>query len=185
MQGQLATQGQFGSNRAALGANDIANTQASEIGSLLNPEYNSAVTNALTTIPQLNAQSAQSQLQTGQFLQGQTQAANQAPITGLQSLAQILGVLPTNSGQSTSSGSSNGFNFGLFSSDISLKENIVPCGTENGYNIYVFNYKGDPEKYIGVMAHEVAKKMPEAVIENNGHKMVDYGKIGVRFRRVA
>ena len=111
---QLASAGQFGSNRATLGANDIANTQASTINSFLAPQYNNAVQNALTTIPQLNAQSAQAQLQAGGFqrsLYGQTQ---QAPFTGLQSIASILGVLPTNSSQSTSSGSnqSAGFNFG-------------------------------------------------------------------------
>lgn len=184
LQSSVQGAGQFGSNRAVLGANDIANNQASTIGSLLNPEYNNAVNNALTTIPQLNAQSAQAQLQAGQFQQGQQAAVNQAPFTGLSSLAQILGVLPTNSSQSTSSGnnSQSGFNFGLFNSDIRIKENIVPMGTENGFNIYTFNYKGGTKKFIGVMADEVEEKMPEAVAKMNGYKAVDYSMIGVRMR---
>jgi hypothetical protein len=184
---QLTQAGQFGSNRAVLGANDIANTQASTIGSILNPEYNNAVTNALTTIPQLNAQSASAQLQGGQFqrqLAGQTA---QAPVSSLASIAQILGILPTQSGQSTgsSNGSSSGFNFGLFSSDINLKENIVPAGTENGFNLYEFNYKGGNKRFIGVMAHEVEAVKPEAIIVKDGQKKVNYAMIGVRFRGAA
>lgn len=183
----LTQAGQFGSNRAALGANDIASNQANTIGSLLNPEYNTAVTNALTTIPQLQANSASAQLQGGAFqrqLAGQTA---QAPVSSLSSLAQILGILPTNSGQSTgtSSGGSSSWNFGLFSSDRSLKENITPHGTENGYPIYMFNYKGDTDKFIGVMADEVEKILPAAVKTLNGKKSVNYGMIGVRFRRSA
>lgn len=112
----LAQAGQFGSNRAALGANDIANTQASTIGSLLNPQYNTAVQNALTTIPQLNAASASAQLQGGQFQRSLAGQTSQAPITALQSIAQILGILPTNSGQSTGSSSNSSFGGGLFSS---------------------------------------------------------------------
>lgn len=179
---QQATQaGQFGSNRQMLGANDIATTQANEIGSLLNPEYNTAVNNALTTIPQLNAQSAQAQLQGGAFqrqLAGQTA---QAPLTSLSSLAQILGVLPTQSGQSTgsSSGDSSSFNFGVFSSDEHLKENVICVGEKNGIPLYKFNYKGGFRKFIGVMAQDIEKIIPEAVHERNGYKVVDYNMIGI------
>lgn len=183
---QLSAAGQFGSNRAALGANDIANSQANNIGALLNPEYNTALNNALTTIPQLGAQSAQAQLQTGQLVQGQQEATQQAPLTALQSLSQILGILPTNSSQSTGSGqnSSSGFNFGLFSSDERLKENIIPVGTDNGFPIYSFNYICDDRRFIGVMAQDVEQSMPDAVQEINGLKSVDYGMIGVEFRRI-
>ena len=49
-----------------------------------------------------------------------------------------------------------------------------------GINIYSYNYidyKDLPkEKQIGVMAQEVEKVMPEAVITRaDGYKMVDYG----------
>jgi endosialidase-like protein len=71
------------------------------------------------------------------------------------------------------------------SSDEQLKENIIPRGTENGWPIYEFNYIGQPQKYIGVMAQEVAKTMPEAVKEIDGYLAVDYNKLGVEFRKVA
>ena len=184
LQSSLQGAGQFASNRATLGANDIANNQAATIGSLLNPEYNTAVNNALTTIPQLNAQSAQSQLQAGQFLQGQQQAANQAPFTGLSALSQILGVLPTNSGSSSGSSSQSGFNFSgsLGFSDERLKNNIRLVGEENGYPLYEFSYNGDHRRFVGVMASDVEKQHPDAIHVIKGYKAVDYKAIGVELR---
>lgn len=118
LQSSVAGAGQFGSNRATLGANNIANQQAQTIGSILQPQYQNALTNSLTTIPQLQAQSAQGQLQAGQLQRSLGLQTAQAPVTALQSIAQILGILPTQSGQSTgtsnASGDSSGF--GLFSS---------------------------------------------------------------------
>lgn len=104
----LTNSGTFGSNRGMLGASDISNTAADQIGSFLNGEYNTVLNNALTTIPQTNAQSAQGSVQAGQMQQGQTLQNQQAPVSALAALAQIMGVLPTNSGQgqSASSGSS-------------------------------------------------------------------------------
>jgi hypothetical protein len=72
----------------------------------------------------------------------------------------------------------------IFGSDERLKEDIKPVGTENGHNIYEFRYKGEPEKYIGVMAQEVAKTHPEAVHEVNGYLAVNYDAIGVKMRKV-
>ncbi len=73
-----------------------------------------------------------------------------------------------------------------FFSDERLKENIIHVGTENGHNIYEFNYRHAPtdERYIGVMAQEVEKTHPEAIAEVNGFKSVNYNTIGVRFRKV-
>lgn len=69
-------------------------------------------------------------------------------------------------------------------SDITLKENIIKVGEQNGHNIYHFNYIGDPQRYEGVMAQEVLEKMPEAVTERNGKLAVYYDKIGVEMREV-
>lgn len=71
-----------------------------------------------------------------------------------------------------------------FMSDPALKENITHVGEENGHNIYKFTYKDDKSKtyYIGVMADEVQKTNPEAVIEKGGYLAVDYDKINVKFR---
>lgn len=68
-------------------------------------------------------------------------------------------------------------------SDPRLKQNIKHIGKEKGHNIYEFNYRGEDEKYIGVMADEVIEKKPDAVSEIQGYLAVDYSKIGVEFRR--
>ena len=69
-----------------------------------------------------------------------------------------------------------------FFSDIRLKTNIEFINkSPSNINIYKFNYIGDSNKYIGVMAHEVpwaAKRHP------NGYLMVDYNKLDVEFRRI-
>lgn len=69
-------------------------------------------------------------------------------------------------------------------SDFNVKENIEPAGQENGYPIYKFNYKNDAQKYIGVMAQDVEKITPEAVVEIDGVKHVNYDMIGVQMRAV-
>ena len=55
-------------------------------------------------------------------------------------------------------------------------------GTENGHNVYEFNYIGGDTKFIGVMADEVEKINPEAVVVIDGYKIVNYDEIGVEFR---
>lgn len=108
---QLSKVGQFGSNRAALGANDIDITRQNQIGSFKQNQYNTALNNALTTLPSLRNQDATAQFQGGQFqrdLSGQTQ---QAPLNALGQISKILGVLPQNSGQGTSK--SSGFSLGI------------------------------------------------------------------------
>lgn len=73
---------------------------------------------------------------------------------------------------------------GLFS-DVRLKENIELVGEENGFPIYKFNYINIPEKtYTGVMAQDVEKIRPEAVIESEGYKKVNYDMIGVEMREI-
>ena len=73
---------------------------------------------------------------------------------------------------------------GLFS-DIRMKEKINLVGkTLSGINLYEFEYKPEFKeiagngKFIGVMAQEVEKVIPDAVIETSiGYKAVDYSKI--------
>lgn len=65
---------------------------------------------------------------------------------------------------------------GIFS-DERLKENIEPVGElYDGTSVYRYNYIGDDVPRIGVMAQEVEKTRPDAVIEVGGFKAVDYGK---------
>lgn len=73
--------------------------------------------------------------------------------------------------------------FGL--SDIRLKENIKFEGVENGHNLYSFNYKLQPHvRYIGVMAQEVLKKMPKAIIMIGDYLAVNYSMLNIQMRRV-
>ena len=68
-------------------------------------------------------------------------------------------------------------------SDYRLKENIEYIGTENGWPVYEFNYINIPDhRFIGVMAQDVERIMPEAVSESEGFKRVNYDMIGVRMR---
>jgi hypothetical protein len=68
-----------------------------------------------------------------------------------------------------------------------MKENIKSVGAlPNGLNIYEFDYKPEFKdiaghgKHIGVMAQEVEKVIPYAVIQaDNGYKMVNYSMLGI------
>jgi hypothetical protein len=66
--------------------------------------------------------------------------------------------------------------FGLLTrSDRRLKEDIEPVGALfDGTPVYGYRYKGAPAYHIGLMAQDVEKITPEAVIEINGYKAVDY-----------
>jgi len=62
-------------------------------------------------------------------------------------------------------------------SDKRLKQNIKPVGkTFDGQTVYSYNYKGDHQTRMGLIAQEVEKKHPEAVKKVNGYRMVDYHK---------
>jgi len=139
---------------------------------------------------QLNAAS----LQTGiplSILQQMTGIA--APIAGLGS--QSTG---TSTGTNTMSGAQQ---FGtiagglgsLFSgagnayraSDERVKENKAKIGQlYDGTPVYSYNYIGDPTPQIGLMAQDVERRYPDAVIEVGGIKLVDYGKATENARRM-
>ena len=74
---------------------------------------------------------------------------------------------------------------GALMSDIRSKENIIKIGVaSNGLPVYEYEYKPEWKdeaghgKFVGYMAHEVEKVMPQAVITRpDGYKMVNYGVI--------
>lgn len=74
---------------------------------------------------------------------------------------------------------------GWFKSGKDYKKNTKKIGEENGFNVYEFNYKDREGLYRGVIAEEVEKIMPEAVVVIDGIKMVNYKAIGVEFMRAA
>ena len=72
-------------------------------------------------------------------------------------------------------------------SDIRLKENIVKIGKAlSGLNIYEWNYKSAPNtRYRGVIAQEVIKVVPEAVVkDNDGFLSVIYDLLDVNMEIV-
>lgn len=70
-------------------------------------------------------------------------------------------------------------------SDMRLKEGVTKVGEQGGINIYEFNYTGQPDRYRGVMAQEVAHIDGAVRIDDDGFMMVNYDVIGIPFERVA
>jgi hypothetical protein len=126
---------------------------------------------------------AQAQLAAGQTQQQTNQAGLQAlynqfqqqqayPAQIAQFLANIALGTGTASGNTTYGTMIGG---GGFFSDERLKENIEKVGeTNDGQNIYRYNYKGDPRTQIGLLAQEVAQDHPDAVGKRDGYLTVDY-----------
>jgi len=86
-------------------------------------------------------------------------------------LSQILGLASVGAGA-------------YAASDANSKENIKPVGKKNGFNIYEFNYIGQPTRWRGVIAQEVQETRPDAVAERNGVLSVNYDKIGLKMEMV-
>jgi hypothetical protein len=68
-------------------------------------------------------------------------------------------------------------------SDIRLKQDIVPLErTRDGLQLYRYRYLGSDAVYVGVMAQEVAQRLPAAVTRGaQGYLQVDYRQLGVEF----
>jgi hypothetical protein len=62
-------------------------------------------------------------------------------------------------------------------SDIRMKDNIKRVGKYRDHALYSYNYKGSADRVLGVMAQEVEKTHPQAVIEIGGIKHVNYGAL--------
>jgi len=68
---------------------------------------------------------------------------------------------------------------GIRASDKRVKKDIKKAGSIDGMGLYRFHYKGEDKSapmHLGLMAQEVEKRKPEAVIEHQGIKMVDYDR---------
>lgn len=67
-------------------------------------------------------------------------------------------------------------------SDARLKHNIKHVGAYNRINLYQFSYKGSTTKWIGVLADEVIRSVPEAVKRIGGYLHVDYDRLGITLK---
>ena len=65
-------------------------------------------------------------------------------------------------------------------SDVRLKKNVRgPVGrTNSGHNLYAYEFLGSSKPEIGVLAQEVERKDPAAIVAHpSGYKMVNYGRV--------
>lgn len=122
-----------------------------------------------SAIPQSGIGAADITSPTAMAYQGQLQnaankqSANNAVTSGLFGL-----------GGSAASGGMYGL---AKNSDRRLKENITKVGTlDNGLPVYSYKYKSGGPQEIGLMAQDVEKVNPSAVIEVNGFKRVNYSE---------
>ena len=155
--------------------NNIANQQLTAGSSLAGIGQNALTGTQNAAANELTASMAPQNLynQYASVLFGTPSASYNPNFSGTQSV--------TTSG--TQSQNSAGFN--LLPSDINLKENIVYVGHENGHKMYHFNYIGDTKTYKGVMAQDVEKYYPEAVVKgNDGFLRVNYNKLGITMTAV-
>lgn len=106
--------GQFGSNRQLLGANDIENSRQSNIGSLLQNQYNTALSQVFNNLIPQRQQDTQNLLGVGNFQRNLGIQTASAPITGLQQIGSALGILPTNGGSTSTTDKQATQNNGIF-----------------------------------------------------------------------
>jgi len=73
---------------------------------------------------------------------------------------------------------------GLCWSDSRLKRDAaLVAHLDNGLNLYSYRYSWGEQRYVGVMAQEVARLAPEAVVRaENGFLRVDYRRLGLRLQ---
>lgn len=108
-----------------------------------------------------------------------------------QNAAAAQNIAGANKSAGTTSGILNaaGSILGGAISDERLKANVRPTGatTPEGIPIKTFTYRGEPKRrYVGVIAQDVEKKLPGAVITLpvTGHKLVDRSKIAAPFHEI-
>jgi hypothetical protein len=106
-----------------------------------------------------------------------------------EAMASAAGQNITNQNNYSSAMSGNLMNMGsglmsaAMMSDKRAKSNIKKIGkakTRDGksVNVYKYNYKGDKKPQVGVIAQEIKKSHPDAVIKSkNGMMKVNYGKL--------
>ena len=123
-----------------------------------------------------------------------TLGENAAAQTGMQSSDILQGIGNAQSAgtigaaNASAAGTQNLMNLGLNAvnvgmgagllSDERAKEDIKEVGDIKGVKIYTYKYKGDDKTQMGVIAQEVEKQVPSAVIEKDGIKYVNYKLLG-------
>lgn len=95
-------------------------------------------------------------------------------LAGAGSLASGLGALGLGFGAAGGAGAG----LGAIVSDRRLKCDVVKVGEWGGLGLYAYRYLWSPLRHVGVMAQEVLRVKPEAVVTMpSGYLAVDYGKL--------
>lgn len=69
---------------------------------------------------------------------------------------------------------------GYLGSDSRLKEDVrFICKSAMGLPMVVFNYKGRKERFVGTLAEDVQKILPDAVRERDGFLTVNYSRLDI------
>lgn len=107
-----------------------------------------------------------------------------ADLAGLTASGNILGLGAGILGLGTGMGGTVGGNaisglgsslYGAFLSDERAKDDIEPVGELfDGQTVYRYRYKGDERHQIGLIAQEVERAVPRAVVDLDGWKGVNY-----------
>jgi hypothetical protein len=153
-----------------VGLNTVPQAANASANGVLNAE------NLLRTLPLQNLQALASLVVPIAGLGGQSYGTSNTTGTQTMSPAQqfatIMGGLNSGFG-----GAGGGGVTGLMRilSDRRAKDDIKLIGElYDGTPIYRFRYKGDPRVIVGLMADDVERYVPSAVVEVGGYKMVDY-----------
>jgi hypothetical protein len=192
-------------NQGITQGSEAYNNAKTQLGQTQNDRFNQAALAGVTTDMQARNQGIANQsammnqplnminaLRTGSQVTGQNYVnpAQQQGVAGADYLGAASAQGTYDQGiYNAQQGSQNGMNSGLFGlgsaaigkwSDRRLKKNIERIGTHAlGIGLYVFEYIWGGEKEFGVMADEVIKVIPEAVIlQPNGYYKVDYSMLG-------
>ncbi len=113
---------------------------------------------------------------TGQSTQDTTQSKSLLSniLGGISGAAGLSGALGGSAGLSSILGSLGPL---LAFSDERVKEDIEPVGeTHDGQQLYSYRYIGDSEPRVGLLAQEVEKRDPAAVVDLGGVLAVDYNR---------
>lgn len=124
--------------------------------------------NALFNLAQMGTGAAQTQGITIADLLGSEAAARAAGTVGAANARQQGAKNVLELGKTIGAGA-------YYLSDERAKENIKPLGRfSDGISVYSYNYIGDDEEHIGIIAQEVEEVYPKAVKTIDGVKYVNY-----------
>lgn len=186
---QFGGAGQIGSARQALAQRQTAGSAMAQQQQAAAGVLQNIAGQQLAAGGQLS-QLGQAGLGGAQTAAGQQLTASMAPQALYNQYASVLFGTPsasynpnfagTQGYTSNTSGSKSGIDISGLLSDSRAKENIKFVATEHGHKMYEFNYKGQPERYRGVMAQDVMVYAPEAVsVREDGYLQVNYHMLGV------